>query len=94
MSFYGDHLSCNIFFMACFSFLYTGITLFTIQQTVFLVCRRTDNYFVTLFIPVHVIFFATRIRDLLVVICCKLNDIELVDVIASLTVPLSQADYS
>jgi hypothetical protein len=65
MSFYGNHLSCNIFFMACFSFLYTGITLFTIQQAVFLVCRRTDNYFVTLFIPVHVIFFATRIRDLI-----------------------------
>jgi hypothetical protein len=77
-----------------FHFCTRGSPLFTIQQAVFLVCRRTNNYFVTFFIPVHVIFFATRIRDLLVVICCKLNDIELVDVIASLNVPLSQADYS
>ena len=38
-----------------------------IQQAVFVVCRGTNNYFVTVFIEKHVIFIATgsKIRNVL-----------------------------
>ena len=35
-----------------------------IQQAIFPVCRRTDNYFVTAFVHERVVIFATEIRNL------------------------------
>jgi len=36
-----------------------------IRQMLSRVCRRTDNYFVALSLPVRVVFFTIRIRNLI-----------------------------
>ena len=50
----------NAFSFSLFSICSNEVTFIMIQQIVFLVCRRTNNYFVTLFIKKRVIFFADK----------------------------------